>query len=94
MSGIIMANELARADVRTEAQLVEVRSVTQLRAGHIPGAINLPMDEIESRLADLGRNRTIVLICQAGRRGRITAEIAGPPAVKTLPSSKVAPKRG
>jgi rhodanese-related sulfurtransferase len=62
--------ELARADVRASAQLVDVRSATEFRAGHIPGAINIPMDEVESRLLDLDANRPIVLICQSGQRRR------------------------
>jgi rhodanese-related sulfurtransferase len=78
MSGIITTNELARGDVRANALLVDVRSVTEFRAGHIPGAINIPMDEIESRLVDLDANRPVVLICQGGQRARITAELLGP----------------
>jgi rhodanese-related sulfurtransferase len=70
---------ITAADLRNKpaAQLVDVRSPSEFAAGHIPGAINIPMDQIESRLADLGRG-PIVLICQMGKRAQMTADILGP----------------
>jgi len=59
-------------------QLVDVRSVSEFRAGHIPGAVNIPMDEIESRLPDLETSRSIVLVCQSGQRARMTAGLLAP----------------
>lgn len=59
------------------AQLVDVRSPSEFAAGHIPGAINIPMDQIESRLADLSSG-PIVLICQMGKRARMTANLLEP----------------
>ncbi len=55
------------------ALLVDVRSGSEFASGHIPGAVNIPMDQIEARLDDLDRNLPIVLICQAGKRARMTA---------------------
>lgn len=55
-------------------QLVDVRSTSEFASGHIPGAINIPMQEIDSRRADLDTNQQIVLICQSGTRARIVAE--------------------
>jgi rhodanese-related sulfurtransferase len=51
---------------------IDVRSPTEFAAGHIPGAINVPMDEIESRLGDLRPGCSTVLVCQAGKRASIT----------------------
>ena len=59
-------------------QLIDVRSPSEFAAGHIPGAINIPMDQIESRLDDLTPNRPIVLICQMGKRARMTAGLLEP----------------
>ena len=59
------------------AQMVDVRSPSEFAAGHIPGAVNIPMDQIESRLADLSAG-PIVLICQMGKRARLTADLLGP----------------
>lgn len=57
-------------------QLVDVRSASEFAAGHIPRAINIPMDQIESRMGDLSCG-PIVLICQMGKRAQMTAEILG-----------------
>jgi hypothetical protein len=43
-------------------QLIDVRSPSGFASGHIPGAINIPLDQIESRIADLSSTTPIVLI--------------------------------
>lgn len=74
-----MTPTLTPTDLRNKpgAQLIDVRSPSEFAAGHIPGAINIPMDQIESRLADLNRG-PIVLICQMGKRAQMTADILSP----------------
>ena len=57
------------------AQLIDVRSGSEFASGHIPGAVNIPMDQIEARLDDLRPGVPIVLICQTGRRARMTAAV-------------------
>ena len=57
-----------------QAQLIDVRSPSEFASGHIPGAVNIPMDQIESRLADLYAG-SIVLICQMGKRARMMADL-------------------
>lgn len=56
-------------------QPIDVRSATEFAAGHIPAAINIPMDEIESRLADLRPGTRTVLICQSGMRAALTRDL-------------------
>lgn len=60
------------------AQLIDVRSPAEFASGHIPGAVNIPMDQIESRLADLSSSGPIVLICQMGKRARMAANLLEP----------------
>jgi rhodanese-related sulfurtransferase len=60
------------------AQLIDVRSGSEFASGHIPGAVNIPMDQIEARLDDLRPGVPIVLICQTGRRARMTADLLEP----------------
>jgi rhodanese-related sulfurtransferase len=66
-----------RSQPPAHAQLVDVRSPSEFASGHIPGAVNIPMDQIESRLADLSAG-PIVLICQMGKRARMTANLLEP----------------
>ncbi len=56
-------------------QFVDVRSSSEFASGHIPGAVNIPMDQIESRLPDLRSDSAILLICQMGKRARMTAAL-------------------
>ena len=60
------------------AGLVDVRSPAEFAAGHIPGAVNIPMEQIESRLDDLNPNGPVILICQTGQRARMTAALLEP----------------
>jgi len=59
-------------------QWIDVRSAGEYASGHIPGAVNIPMDQIEARLDDLLPDRPIVLVCQAGKRARMVAGLLEP----------------
>ena len=51
-----------------KALFVDVRSAKDFKAGRIPGAINIPIDQFEQRWNTLPKDRTIVLY-EAGRPG-------------------------
>ncbi len=53
--------------------LLDVRPREEYRAGHLPGARNVPPDELERRLAELPRDREIVAYCR-GRYCLLSAE--------------------
>jgi rhodanese-related sulfurtransferase len=76
MAGMIASNVL-RGDVplaeweslsSTAALLVDVRQPEEYSAGHIKGAINLPLPQLRSRLAELPHDREIWLNCGVGQR--------------------------
>ena len=56
-------------------QLVDVRSATEFATAHLPGAINIPLEQIERRTADLEANAPVVLVCQAGTRARMAHDL-------------------
>jgi rhodanese-related sulfurtransferase len=49
---------------RGEAVVIDVRPSEEYRAGHIPGALSVPLKELESRLADLPKDEEIVAYCR------------------------------
>ena len=59
------------------ALLVDVRRAEEFAAGHLDGAIHIPHDETEARLAEYGadKSREIVVYCRSGRRSGIATEI-------------------
>ena len=46
------------------ATVIDVRPIEEYRAGHIAGAISIPVDELKDRLAELPRNQEIVAYCR------------------------------
>lgn len=53
------------ARVRSGAVTVlDVRPAEEYRAGHIPGALSVPLEELERRLAELPRDREVVAYCR------------------------------
>jgi hydroxyacylglutathione hydrolase len=50
------------------ALLIDIREPEEYVQGHVPGAINLPQADLASRLEELPRDRSLMLICQHGIR--------------------------
>jgi phage shock protein E len=62
----------ARRLVADGVKVVDVRTPAEYAAGHVPGAVNIPYDEIGRRSAELGPAETpLVLYCHSGRRSGI-----------------------
>ncbi|MEV0900700.1 FAD-dependent oxidoreductase [Actinoplanes sp. NPDC049802] len=50
------------------AVLIDVRTPAEYAAGHLPGALNLPVDDLRERLAEVP-DRELIVYCQVGLRG-------------------------
>jgi rhodanese-related sulfurtransferase len=57
-------DELARRVRAGEVTLIDVRPREEYVAGHIPGALSLPLTEFETRLGELRKRRDIVAYCR------------------------------
>ena len=55
--------------------LVDVRSDMEYKAGHLEGAINLPIEEMRTPFNELDREKPIVVYCKVGRRSYMAARI-------------------
>lgn len=55
--------------------LLDVRTPQEFASGHIPGAVNIPVDDLRSRLRELPRDRKIAAYCQVGQRGYLATRI-------------------
>lgn len=49
-------------------QVIDVRTPGEFAGGHALGSRNIPLDQLEVRLAELDRSRPVVLCCATGSR--------------------------
>ena len=78
MTQLLTIEELKKQrDEGSQTLLVDVRSGSEYGTGHVPGAVNVPLEQVESRLGDLG-SLPIVLICKSGKRARMAAGLLEP----------------
>ena len=55
--------------------LLDVREPDEYAAGHIPGITLIPMGEVAARLAELPRDKEIVVTCRTGNRSGQVADL-------------------
>lgn len=71
--GAAISLDQARAEHEAgRAVLVDIREPMEHATGVAPGARLLPMQQLPSRLADLPRDRPVLLICNTQNRSRAT----------------------
>ncbi len=56
------------AEAGTDALLLDVREPVELAVEEVPGAVNIPLGQLRSRLDELPRDREIHVICRSGQR--------------------------
>lgn len=62
-----------RALVEQGAYLVDVRTPEEFATGHLPGALNLPVQRLSAALGALDASKPVVLYCRSGRRSAMAA---------------------
>jgi len=60
----VTRDELLRRLQAGDVTVIDVRPAEEYAAGHIPGAVSIPVDELADRLAELPSNATIVAYCR------------------------------
>ncbi len=55
--------------------VLDVRASTEYRAGHIPGAVHIPLGRVSEAAGKLGKDRGIVVHCQGGARSPIAMSL-------------------
>ncbi len=69
----------ALAEARANgAAVVDVRQPDEYEAGHVPGAVLLPLDQLPGRTDEVPRGQDLYVICQmGGRSAKAVAFLAG-----------------
>ena len=66
----------ATSKISSEELLIDVRTPEEFQISHIPGAINIPVDELRDRLTEFsGKQQNLFIYCQIGLRGYLAQRI-------------------
>ncbi len=84
VSAQVAPTAMARKDVSVEdldaaratgARIVDVRTAEEFAGGHVPGAQNFPIDQLDPMSADAwSKDEPIYLICEKGGRSKAAAD--------------------
>ena len=55
--------------------VVDVRSASEYREGHIPGAVNIPLGRLAERQHELPKHKRIIVQCRTGGRSAVAASV-------------------
>ena len=62
-------------DANVEHTLVDVRSPSEYRSGHVPHAVSIPLNELGNRISEIPTDKPVMLICASGNRSRSAANM-------------------
>lgn len=71
MAGITITEADQR---RSQAQVLDVREDFEVAEGMIPGAIHIPMGELQTRLSELDATVPVIAVCRSGNRSARVAD--------------------
>lgn len=66
---------IVKQKIAAGAKVVDVRSVEEFRDGSYPGAINIPLQELGRRVAEIPKDGPVVLFCASGARSAMGARM-------------------
>lgn len=66
--------ELQNADL-SKVMLVDVRTPEESALSAVPGAVNIPLDDLRERMGEIPKDRPIYLFCEVGLRGYLASNI-------------------
>jgi len=74
---LVTPQQLLERQQAKDAELfvLDVRTAEEFVSGHVPGAVNIPHDQLASRLAEVPKDKDVVLYCRSGRRTMLAAEV-------------------
>lgn len=61
-------NNIEKLIKEKKATIVDVRTPAEFMGGHVPGSINIPLQEITTRLEEIKKMENLVLCCASGGR--------------------------
>ncbi len=68
MSQVRMVSQVPAAEVPADAFLLDVREPEEWTAGHVPGALHIPLGELGARYREIAPDSALYVICRSGQR--------------------------
>lgn len=81
LKNLFLRSKEPAADIRAllkeqNALILDVRTTLEFGYGHAKGAVNIPLHELDKKIAELKKqNRPIVTCCRSGNRSRAAASL-------------------
>jgi rhodanese-related sulfurtransferase len=74
---LVEASQLLSEQKAAKPLVLDVRTPGEFSAGHVPCAINIPHDQLATRLAELpsSRDEPVVVYCRSGRRAALAEDV-------------------
>jgi len=72
---ITPAEYQARFGANADHILIDVRTPEEFAGGHIPGAVNISVEQLAQRLSEIPKDKPVVLYCRSGNRSNQAAQI-------------------
>jgi len=66
-------SQVPAAQVPDGAFLLDVREHDEWAAGHVPGALHIPLGQLSARAGEVARDRAVYVICRTGHRSGYAA---------------------
>src|SRR5213595_1160104 len=60
--------QVPAAEIPADAYLLDVREPDEWEAGHVPGALHIPLGELSARYLEIDCGSEVYVICRSGRR--------------------------
>jgi phage shock protein E len=73
LGGGKVATSIVKQKLESGAMIVDVRTPDEFRDGAYPGARNIPLSDLGSRLAEIPKDKPVVLYCASGARSSSAA---------------------
>jgi rhodanese-related sulfurtransferase len=74
----VVTQDAFLAAIKANAQAIfvlDVRTPDEFAAGYVPGAVNIPHDQLASRISEVPKDREVVVYCRSGRRSEMAGQV-------------------
>lgn len=61
--------------IKAGAVIIDVRSIEEFKSGHISGSINIPLQDLATKINQLNKQKTIITCCASGMRSAAAKKI-------------------